>query len=351
METRYVDWQEKKAAAEALKNGEVILFPTETVYGIACLASSEKAYEALREAKGRPEEKPFTLMCAEVGTAVRYCKVDAHISSVLQQFMPGELTVLLPAREGIAHTIDLGTGVVGVRVPNSPEVLALIEEVGEPLLVSSANMSGCAPALNFEEAKAIFGSKVAMIIEGKTVSNTPSTIVDLTSPAGPKLIRQGSLDFKKIEGVYQESPKTIAFGSDHGGFLYKEAIRDHVSAMGYNVIDFGCSSTSSVDYPAFGKAVGEAVARGEANLGVVVCTSGEGISIAANKVAGVRCGIGYDDVVVIKMREHNDANVISFGQKYMKLEDVLRRVDIFLTMPFSAEAKHHRRVDQLGEIK
>lgn len=349
METKIVDWSEKKAVAEALRRGKVVLFPTETVYGIACIASSEAAYEALRDAKGRPEAKPFTLMCADIGSVVMRCHVNKGISKVMKEFMPGEITLLLKGREGISKTIDLGTGIVGVRIPNSRDVIELIEEVGEPLLVSSANMSGQKPALNFEEAEATFSSRVSYIVKGNCVSQVPSTIVDLSGDT-PKLIRQGSIDFKKIEGVYQNVTKSIAIGSDHGGFLYKEEIKRHLQQGGYDVLDCGCPSTSSVDYPIYGRAVAEHVVRGDAELGIVVCTSGEGISMAANKVKGARCGIAYDDVATAKMREHNNANVISFGQKYMKLEDVLRRVDIFLSVPFSLEEKHHRRVREVDEI-
>lgn len=350
MVTKYVDWNEKQVAVEALRRGEVVLFPTETVYGIACIGSSKEAYDALREAKGRPAEKPFTLMCADIASAVLRGKVNAGATRVMQQCMPGELTVLLPSRPGTPYPMDLGTGVLGVRIPNAPEVLALIEAVGEPLLVSSANMSGGKPALDFETAKEIFDGRVSVIVRGACVSQTPSTIVDLTSDA-PKLIRQGSLDFKKIEGIYHETGKPIAIGCDHGGYDYKEAIKAHLAACGYDVIDVGCFSKASVDYPLFARDAAKKVASGEAGLGVLVCTSGEGISMAANKIEGIRCGIGYDDMATAKTREHNNANMIAFGQKYMKLEDVLRRVDLFLSTPFSIEEKHHRRVDEIGTLR
>ena len=94
----------------------------------------------------------------------------------------------------------------------------------------------------------------------------------------------------------------------------------------------------------FGRQVAELVSEGKANYGVVICTSGEGIMMAANKVKGVRCGIGYNDEVASLMRQHNNANVISFGAKFMNKEDVLRRVDIFLTTDFEG-GRHERRVN------
>ena len=140
----------------------------------------------------------------------------------------------------------------------------------------------------------------------------------------------------------------IAIGADHGGYEYKEAISKHLKAKGIEVIDFGAYSNSSVNYPDYGIAVGEAVRDHQADLGIVVCTSGEGIVIAANKVDGVRAGIGYNDDVSAKLKTHNNANVIGFGQGQMALVDVLRRVDIFLDSQFEG-GRHQTRVDIIDQ--
>ena len=346
MKTVYVNWNEKEVAAKALLEGKVVLFPTETVYGIAVIAGNQEAFDALVRAKGRPADKPFSLMCSSLTQAVKKCEVNAGISAAMKRYMPGEVTFLLSSRPGISKTIDLGTGTTGVRVPDEEHVRALIDLVGAPLLVSSANISGQPPVRDYEEAKRVFDGVADVIVEGTCRSNKPSTIVDFSTKQ-PRVLREGSVNGNDIIATFREGKATIALGSDHGGFLYKESIKKHLLERGYQVHDFGCSSIASVDYPLYGKAVAESITKGEAELGIVVCTSGEGISIAANKVKGARCGIGYDDECVGKMREHNNANIIAFGQKYMKEEDVLRRVDIFLTENFSLEAKHHRRVDQL----
>ena len=136
----------------------------------------------------------------------------------------------------------------------------------------------------------------------------------------------------------------IAIGCDHGGYQRKEEVKEHLKELGHEVIDCGTYSLDSCDYPLFGRQVAELVSEGKANYGVVVCTSGEGIMMAANKVKGVRCGIGYNDEVASLMRQHNNANVISFGAKFMNKEDVLRRVDIFLTTDFEG-GRHERRVN------
>ena len=142
----------------------------------------------------------------------------------------------------------------------------------------------------------------------------------------------------------------IAVGSDHGGLEYKNAIKEHLEKQGYEVIDVGTHTKDSCHYPIFGADVARHVASKECQYGVVVCTSGEGISMAANKIKGVRCGIAYNDDVARLMRQHNDANVISFGQAFMKLDDVLRRVDIFLNTQFEG-GRHQTRVDLINNLE
>jgi len=138
----------------------------------------------------------------------------------------------------------------------------------------------------------------------------------------------------------------ISIGSDHAGFAYKEEIKKYLVSKGYEVIDCGTYSTDSCDYPIYAKAAAEKVASGEAKYGVLVCSSAEGIMIAANKVKGIRAGIGYNDDVSRLMRQHNNANMIAFAQNFMKLEDVFHRVDIFLETEFEG-GRHERRVNEI----
>ncbi len=142
----------------------------------------------------------------------------------------------------------------------------------------------------------------------------------------------------------------IAIGCDHGGLEYKDAVKKHLLSKGYEVIDVGTNSLDSCHYPIYGAEVGRKVASGECRFGIVICTSGEGISIAANKIKGVRCGLAYNDDVARLMRQHNDANVIGFGQKFMALDDVVRRVDIFLNTEFEG-GRHQTRVDLIKDLE
>lgn len=142
----------------------------------------------------------------------------------------------------------------------------------------------------------------------------------------------------------------IAIGSDHGGVDYKDAAVKYLKDKGYEVVDVGTNSHDSCHYPIFGAEVGRLVAKKECDFGVVICTSGEGICIAANKIKGVRCGIAYNDEVAKLMRQHNDANVISFGAKFMELNDILRRIDIFLNTSFEG-GRHQTRVDLISDLE
>ena len=142
----------------------------------------------------------------------------------------------------------------------------------------------------------------------------------------------------------------VIIGSDHGGFEYKQHLIFHLLSLGYEVYDGGTYTHESTDYPIYGEHVARYVASGNADFGIVICTSGEGIAMAANKVPGARCGIGYNDEVASLMRKHNDANIISFGQTFMSYEDVVRRVNIFLNTAFEG-GRHQRRVDLINNIK
>ncbi len=143
----------------------------------------------------------------------------------------------------------------------------------------------------------------------------------------------------------------IAIGSDHGGFDLKEQVKQHLRDKGYEVKDFGCFDKSSVDYPDFGIAAARAVANGECEKGIVVCTTGIGISIAANKVKGIRCALCSDTLSAKMTRLHNDANMLALGGGMVGVNLGLDIVDTFLGTPFSGEEKHARRIRKIAEAE
>lgn len=141
----------------------------------------------------------------------------------------------------------------------------------------------------------------------------------------------------------------IAIGSDHGGYDLKEKVIQHLKNKGVEYKDFGCYDKSSCDYPVFGRAAAEAVASGECEKGIVICTTGIGISISANKVKGVRCAL-CGDVFSAKMtRLHNDANMLAMGAGIVGEVLACEIVDTFLDTEFSGEDRHSRRIALIEE--
>ena len=137
----------------------------------------------------------------------------------------------------------------------------------------------------------------------------------------------------------------IGIGSDHGGYDLKQAVIGYLTERGMEYKDFGCMDKNSCDYPIYGKAVAEAVADGTCEKGIVICTTGIGISIMANKVPGVRCALCADTVSAQLTRQHNDANVLAMGGGIIGTNLALGIVDAFLHTEFSGEEKHVRRVN------
>lgn len=136
----------------------------------------------------------------------------------------------------------------------------------------------------------------------------------------------------------------VALGSDHGGYDLKQKVIGYLKKKEIEYRDFGCESRESCDYPEYGRAAAEAVAKGECDFGIVICTTGIGISIVANKVKGIRCALCSDTVSARLTREHNDANMLAMGAGIVGANLALGIVDTFLNTPFSGEQKHVRRV-------
>jgi ribose 5-phosphate isomerase B len=142
----------------------------------------------------------------------------------------------------------------------------------------------------------------------------------------------------------------IAIGADHAGFSLKEGLRAALAEKGLEIVDFGTASGESTDYPDYAEKVARAVAAGEVDRGVLVCSTGVGMSIAANKVKGVRAALAYNTEEVGLTRAHNDANVLSIGAKYTGLEQAKEMVEVFLETPFEG-GRHERRVNKMMAIE
>ena len=141
----------------------------------------------------------------------------------------------------------------------------------------------------------------------------------------------------------------IGLGSDHGGFALKEAIKKHLEERGLEYKDFGTYSSASCDYPVYGRAVAKAVAAGECELGILICGTGIGISITANKVPGIRAALCSDCFSAEATRQHNNANILALGARVLGEGLALKIVDTFLDTPFSNDERHVRRISMIEE--
>ena len=142
----------------------------------------------------------------------------------------------------------------------------------------------------------------------------------------------------------------IALGCDHGGFAIKEAIKKYLDESGIEYNDFGCYSEESVDYPVYAKKVADAVASGECEKGVLCCGTGIGISIAANKVKGIRAAVVTNEFCAEMTRRHNDANIIAMGGRVISEEQAVKFTKIFLETPFDGD-RHIKRVQMITDIE
>lgn len=138
----------------------------------------------------------------------------------------------------------------------------------------------------------------------------------------------------------------IALGADHAGFAYKERVKAHLIPLGHGVIDFGTTSEEPVDYPAIMRATAEAVARGEADRGILFGGSGNGEAMVANRLRGIRCALCWNIESARLARQHNDANMLSIGQRLVPIDLALEIVDAWLATPFDG-GRHARRIAQI----
>ena len=192
--------KEFELAKKSLDDSKVISFPTETVMGLGVYYDDFDAYQLLNKIKGRPEDKPYTLMLGSTSNIEQYAYLSSRDRKIIDAFMPGAITVLLKSKDSVPTYVTHNTGVIGIRVPDIKLVQDLINFVNKPLLVPSANKSGEKPALTSLEVKEIFGDELGYILDGKSKGGVPSTIIDLTKEE-VRIIREGPISLEDILSV------------------------------------------------------------------------------------------------------------------------------------------------------
>ena len=194
--------KEAALAKTALEQGGVVAFPTETVMGLGVVFNNRKAYDKLNKVKERPEDKPYTMMVANVEDISKYAIINEATQRVIDAFMPGSITILVNVKKNsVPSYVTHNTDIIGIRIPTNIEARVLLEMVNIPLLVPSANKSGSKPALNSDEVKEVFGSELDFVMSGKAKGEVPSTIVDLTKET-PRVVRPGPISEEEIIRVW-----------------------------------------------------------------------------------------------------------------------------------------------------
>ena len=459
---------------EILKNGGLVAFPTETVYGLGADAFDPEAAKKAYAAKGRPSDNPLIVHIANTEDLYKVAsEVPQEALDLAKAFWPGPLTMVLPKRAELPKETTGGLDTVAVRMPKNAATLRFIELSGTAVSGPSANISGRPSPTSWQHVQADLGGRIDAIIQGGPCDGgIESTVLDLTDPQHPAILRPGLVtpemisavtgrevaydpallakpsddpDFKpkapgqkykhyspkaamelfegpaqsvkaaikqrqaeeqqagkKVFVMEEPQPRTffadlrsadeqgadiilaaapedgsslsfslmnrmlkaagyniikvgggrnmkIAIACDHGGFNLKQPLVEHLQEKGYEVTDLGIYGEERVDYPEYGKKCAEYVVSGQTDLGIVLCGTGIGIGIAANKVHGIRCAELVTPFMAEMAKKHNHANMVSMGGRILEPQQAIELVDIWLDTE-EEHGRHDRRVALLDEM-
>ena len=195
-----IDDKELEEVSNVLNGGGVVIFPTETVYGIAASALNEKAIDKLYKAKKRPREKAINIMVSDRNEIEKYAYVKSETErKIILKFMPGELTIILDKKYDFGDSFTLSDGTIGIRIPNNEIALSILKKVKIPLIVSSANISGMDSGINPEEIKKYFSESVDILIDGGILEKgIPSTIIKVLNNK-IIILREGKITKEMLE--------------------------------------------------------------------------------------------------------------------------------------------------------
>lgn len=203
MKTEHYEAKDIEAVANLLKEGKVVAFPTDTVYGLGVIYDNEEALEALKVSKGRPENKPIPTMVSSVRQIEEIAYLSSDALKLAEEFMPGAMTLILKKKESLPAYLTNGFNTVGVRMPDDDFILHLIDLCERPLLVTSANLSGKDTGISGEEVLEQMDGRIDAIVMGEAGLGEASTIVDIHE-ATVKIVREGPISEKMIKEVIRK---------------------------------------------------------------------------------------------------------------------------------------------------
>lgn len=190
-------------AGQQLRNGAVVAFPTETVYGVGALCSSDAGVQALYALKGRAADVPLQLLVPDFATAAQYVQFHPRAEQLAAACWPGPLTLVLPKRAGaqVSAHMNVVNNTLGVRVADHPVIAALLQSLAAPIAASSANPSGQPAAQTAAEVAAYFSDSIVILVGGAPALGTPSTVVDYCDATTPKILREGGIPNTAIDAI------------------------------------------------------------------------------------------------------------------------------------------------------
>ena len=198
MKTERLDKNDSARVVEILNQGGTVAFPTDTVYGLAVRYDMKEAIERMKEAKVRPESKPFPMMVFSKKQIQKVAWTDERSEKLIDAWMPGALTLIFNKREEVSDLVTNGFKTIGIRMPDDDFVLEIINRVGVPLLVSSANISGEPSCVTGDEVLAQLDGRIDAIVMGEAGGNSPSTVCDTTQEE-LKILRQGPIRLEALK--------------------------------------------------------------------------------------------------------------------------------------------------------
>lgn len=202
MKTRICNRQEIDILCQDLENEKVVGFPTETVYGLAILSDSEKAFNQLIELKHRPITKPLSVMVSNINKIKEIAYVNAQQEKIIRHFMPGPLTIILKAKPNLPFFMTLGKETIGIRIPNHALSLSILDKIQKPLLVTSANLSSEKELLQAMDVYRTFNHQLVSMINEDSEGQLASTIVDLTTK-NLKILRKGPILEEQLLQIWE----------------------------------------------------------------------------------------------------------------------------------------------------
>lgn len=326
--------------------GKIICFPTDTVYGIGACLLDDEGIEKIYNMKHRDKNKPLAVLVGSYNDALKIAKTNPLGSFLMKKYWPGGLTVILNKKEIVNNLAFKDLTTIGVRMPNSSISLKILEKLG-PMATTSVNISGMPSMNNVDDIKKQFDGIIDYIISDEVSLEEVASTVVLATGEELKILRQGMLEIPLNE---RKSIMTISMASDHAGYERKEQVKKYLEGLGIKVLDFGTNDTTSCDYADFAYPACKAVVNNEANLGILICYTGIGMSMTANKVKGIRAGLVFNKENAHLTREHNNANVLCMGAKDVDEKTAIEIVNEFINTTF-AGGRHERRINKVMAIE